>query len=397
MKKVIQFFALFVCVCGILTGCDKSTNTGDSAMTLTLSTNTNSIVAGSEVVLTVSASSEVEAPLVVNLTSDNASVTVPATITIETGKSIATVAAKGISKGNAKVTIAAEGVKYLTQSVDITVTEVTADTPVLKIEVASTSVVTGAKVPFLITASVAPKSDLTINLTSDKPEFVTAPASVVLKSGALEVEGELTAVALGKAAISVSAVGAVVPAALEITVGNPDKIAKLYATEALNLPKVPYASFVCESNKYGKVYPGCLYAHDYDKAGGTPTGIKKSTIDYYGGSVVGKIAGGEVFITSIPEGTVIDGNLAWQDYYTTYMRFPILVKDGDVTNSLSDGTHFIVVALSDQGDPNRLPNGYDDAVYVPCWMKIKVAGLNIEVLDGAMLLDDKQEFKVGQK
>lgn len=396
MKKVIQFFALFVCVCGILTGCDKSTNTDDSAMTLTLSTNTNSIVAGSEVVFTVSASSEVEAPLVVNLTSDNASVTVPATITIETGKSIATVAAKGISKGNAKITIEAKGVKYLTQSVDITVTEVTADTPVLKIEVASTSVMTGAKVPFLITASVASKSDLTINLTSDKPEFVTTPASVVLKSGALEVEGELTAVAPGKAAISVSAVGAVAPAALEITVGNADKIAKLYAMGILN-PRSKldtYYSFVAESNVYGKIYPGCLYGHDFDKAGGTPTGITKSTIDYYGGSVVGKIAGGEVFITSIPEGTVIDGNLAWHDYYTTFMRFPILVKDGDAVNSLPDGTHFMVMSLPREGHPGT---DWSSAVYVPCWMKIKVAGLNIEVLDGAMLLDDKQEFKVGQK
>lgn len=393
MKKVIQFFALFVCVCGILTGCDKSTNTGDSAMTLTLSTNTNSIVAGSEVVLTVSASSEVEAPLVVNLTSDNASVTVPATITIETGKSIATVAAKGISKGNAKVTIAAEGVKYLTQSVDITVTEVTADTPVLKIEVASTSVVTGAKVPFLITASVAPKSDLTINLTSDKPEFVTAPASVVLKSGALEVEGELTAVAPGKAAISVSAVGAVVPAALEITVGNADKIAKLYAMGILNPPLETYFSFVTESNVYGKVYPGCFYYHDYDKAG-ISVGIGKSAIDNYAGSAVGTLVGGEVFFKSYPEGTVINGALPWLDYYKTSYRFPIVVKEADAVNSLPDGIHFIVMSLPRQGHPGT---DWASAVYQPCWLKVKVEGMKLEALDGAMLLDDKQEFKVGQK
>ena len=156
-------------------------------------------------------------------------------------------------------------------------------------------------------------------------------------------------------------------------------------------------AFVSESGAYGKVYPGCLYHHDYDKAGGTPTGIKKSTVDYYGGSVVGTIVNDEVFLKPVEEGTVINDDLAWQNYYETYMRFPILVKEGDATNSLSDGTHFIVLKLSKQGDPTKLPNGYDDAVYVPCWMKIKVDGMKIEVLDGAMLMDETLEFKVGQK
>lgn len=274
----------------------------------------------------------------------------------------------------------------------------------LTVSTNSPSVFEGSDVVITIKATRIVTKALVVQLISDN-SALTVPETLTIEEGKNVVTGIAQTKSVGIAKITIAAQG-VVYGAESTTVNIKEKetpkptdlvLATLEATGILNPPKDIYMSFVSESEKYGKVYPGCLYAHDYDKVGGTPTGIKKSTIDYYGGSVVGKIAGDEVFITSIPEGTVIDGNLAWQDYYTTYMRFPILVKDGDVTNSLSNGTHFIVLALSDQGDPTKLPNGYDDAVYVPSWMKIKVTGMQIEVLDGAMLLDGKGEFKVGQK
>ncbi|MEG2281879.1 MAG: hypothetical protein RSB93_01470, partial [Rikenellaceae bacterium] len=149
-------------------------------------------------------------------------------------------------------------------------------------------------------------------------------------------------------------------------------------------PTSKFINLIC---KYGKttVYPGALYAHQFDKTGKTNDGINRGTVDVYGGTAVGKLtADGEVFFTPIEEGTVIDDNLDWQSFF----RFPIVVKEGDAVNSMADGTHFIVLKLSKGGTTGE--------PFVPCWMKIKVTGLGIEVLDGAMLLNDAP-FKVGQK
>lgn len=272
------------------------------------------------------------------------------------------------------------------------------------------SVAEGSQGTLTVSASGALEADLIVNVASSSPS-VTVPATLTIEAGKNSATGTFSAVSKGSATITINADGVkyAVPS-VNITVTAKDEpdpgqgeYATLYATGTLT-PTDYYKSFVAESEKFGKVYPGCLYYHNYDKAGGTATASFKSTIDYYGGSVVGKQvdvtnngkAEQEVFITSVPEGTVINDDLAWHNYYTTYMRFPILVKEGDAVNSLPDGTHFIVVKLSEGGDPNQI-GGYENAVYVPCWMKIKVTGMNVEVLDGAMCLDDSKPFKVGDK
>lgn len=394
MKKLIQFTALFAVVCSLFVGCGTEKGTEENKMSITLS-GESSIIAGSEALITIRASSTLDEPLVVKLASDNAAVTVPESVTIEAGKDVATATIRGISAGTAKITITAEGVSYITREISVTVTEKTADTPELSIEAEATEIATGAVIPFTITSSIAPKSDLTISLAANNAGIVAFPASVVISAGETTFEGELTAKAVGETKITMSAAGTVIKNALTIKVAEAAKFAKLYATGVLNPPTTPFANLVCESNVYGKVYPGSLFYHDYDKLGGTPTGIYKSTIDYYGGDAVGTLVNGEVFFTSIPEGTVIDSKLPWQLYKSTYMRFPIVVKNGDAINSIADGTHFIVLALPREGDPNH--TGWDKAVNMPCWLKIKVEGMKVEVLDGIMCLDKTMEFKVGQK
>lgn len=398
MRKLLQFTALFAITCCLFAGCDKTNDTGGSNGSITVSVDPIVLV-GRDAQITVKTSRNMTSPLSVQIESDNAAVTTPKTIVIGEGKNSAIGLIKGVSVGSAKITITAVGFKYITRTVEITVKENTLDAPNLSIQAEANTTFIGSTVAFSISSTVAPTEDCTINLTCDKPELLTFPASMVLKRGKTVLNGEIQGKAAGDAVITITAEGAIIAqGTVAMKVEQPDLFASLSATGVLlNIPDATYFSFVSESNVHGKVYPGCLYAHDYDKAGGTSTGIKKSTIDYYGGSVVGAIADGEVFLKPVAEGTVINDDLAWQNYYTTYMRFPILVKEHDAVNSIPDGTHFIVLTLSVQGDPNKLPGGYNDAVYMPCWMKIKVEGMKIEVLDGAMVLDKKTPFKVGQK
>lgn len=261
-----------------------------------------------------------------------------------------------------------------------------------------------------VKASANVKSDLTVNIAVEG-SAVSAPATVVIEKDKNEITATVKGLAEGNSKITITADNVEYGVqSVDITVkkGNdpvpdpdplPDgmEIGNLYANGPITPPSVPFNGLVCESETYGKVYPGSLYYHECDWIGYPGTGIYKSSIDTYGGAMVGKMVDGEGFFTTYDEGTVIDDKMPWLDYETRGRgRFPIIVKENDTENSIPDGTHFIVLSLPVKGDPNN----YDwiDVVNMPCWLKIKVEGMSVTVLDGAMLIAEGDgEFKVGMK
>lgn len=85
-----------------------------------------------------------------------------------------------------------------------------------KISIASswTEVAPGGSAPFTITSSVAPESDIVVNVSSDNTSAATVPNELTIKAGDTSVSGTITGVAPGDAEISISSSGA------EIEVGS---------------------------------------------------------------------------------------------------------------------------------------------------------------------------------
>ena len=91
--------------------------------------------------------------------------------------------------------------------------------PSISIKSGWTEIAPGGTASFTVSSSVAPESDILVNISSDNTSVATVPEQVTIKAGETSVAGTITGVAAGDAQISITSSDAVIDeGSIKITV-----------------------------------------------------------------------------------------------------------------------------------------------------------------------------------
>lgn len=277
-----------------------------------------------------------------------------------------------------------------------------------------------------IKASADVPEDLTVTIESDKPAAVVPISNyITIPKGSQVVNVKLSCLGIGSAKIKISSALISNYEVQEITINVEDETPPLPPPVVVKRPDVGllkgnravgpgmpdmfaniyYIKAVTpESEHWG--FTGTIEYSERNGAGYTIAGagfrtliipyqgqLKGDIIDF-GGTFVGEVIEGQPYFKPVPEGTMIDANLDWVGAIDqgNYFVAPC-VRNAANSSNLPDGEHFVVLFMAQEGPESD----YGLLPAVPVWLKIKVEGLNLTILDGAIRIKDAETFKVGQK
>lgn len=353
---------------------------------LSLAINKTEIFAGEKAEITVSSPVAPETDLTIKVTSSDPLVaSVPATLTLKAGEKSVKGELIGASVGSAEITIEAEGTKISSHLKNITVKEP------LKIEltlsVTSQTLFIGKISDFTISTPVAPTTDINFTLISSNADILApVESNIVLKAGEKSVTGKVEGKAQGTATLSfvsnpvVTAIRDIIELTCETMI---PEIYEITGTTVVG-PNNPWDNF---KHGYGPYNIGGIWYSDelvYDGKFGAD--IYVTVLDTYGGDFVGGYHKNMGVLKSIEYDTPIDENLNWIKWINgSYPSF--WTEDG---YSIGTGKMYVVCTLPsiDKYDP--------DNVYCRAWLEISSNGKYIQVLDGAICVNDAV-FRVGMK
>ena len=178
-----------------------------AVVALSINATVTEVAPGETIDFTVTSPIAPASDLTVNLVSSSTEIaTVPASVVLKGGETSVTGQISALAQGNATITISASGVEIPKPTLDITVTAAPVTEPTLSIgAVSTTTVVMGETIKFKVSTPIAAANDIVVNVTSSNTNVATVPAQVTLTAGQLEVQGDITSVAIGNADITISA------------------------------------------------------------------------------------------------------------------------------------------------------------------------------------------------
>lgn len=277
-----------------------------------------------------------------------------------------------------------------------------------------------------ISASVPVPKELTVMIESENASVVIPTSNyIIIPKGAQTVDAKLNCIKKGVAKIKIVSTLINNYEAQEITINVGEETPPPPPTPDIERPDIGIlqcnrAVGPNESHDYANLYyikkivPGFEYwgftgTIEYSNRNGAGyvidgaelrtmiipyLGQLKGEMVDFGGTFVGEVIEGQPYFKPVLEGTVIDANLDWVGAVDqgNYFLAPC-VRNTTNTSNLPDGEHYIVLFMAQEGpesDVGLLPSA-------PAWIKIKVEGLTLTVLDGAIRIADAETFKVGQK
>lgn len=272
-----------------------------------------------------------------------------------------------------------------------------------------------------IKASADVPEDLTVTIESGMPAAVISLSNyITIPKGSQLVNVKLSCLGIGSAKIKISSDLISNYDEQEITINVEETTPPLPPPVVIKRPDVGLLkanrAVGPGLNDYANLYYikavehwGFVGTTEYSERNGAGytfagTGFRTLIIPYqgqlkgeildFGGTFVGEVIEGQPYFKPVSEGTLIDANLDWVGAVDqgNYFTAPC-VRNAANSSNLPDGEHFIVLFMAQEG-PEK---DYGLLPAVPAWLKIKVEGLKLTILDGAIRIADAETFKVGQK
>lgn len=274
----------------------------------------------------------------------------------------------------------------------------------------------------VISASENLPENLSISIESDNPSLLVPTSNpVTMTANTNKVEAKFNCLGEGKASLKITAVSeikgygnqeflfTIKPKNIIPPEPEPEYteiLRPIYANRSAG-PSCDLANFyyIDEFDEYKWMFCGTFEYSDRNGSGykgkGDPLSthiifyktLLKGDLLKFGGNFVGEVINGMPFYTHVPEGTEINADLDWVGAINGGNYFEMAkVTDENNTNQIVDGDYYFVMLLPVGGDPQN----FGLSMPAPAWLKIRVEGQEITLLDGRIKLLETDSFRVGQ-
>lgn len=283
-------------------------------------------------------------------------------------------------------------------------------------------------VEITLIASADVPQKLTVTIESDLPSVLVPTSNyVVIAEGEKEAKFTLNCLSKGTAKVKITSTLIEAYGTQEIVFNVKEEVVTppdpVYKTPDIGILKSNRTISPTSEEKYSNIfyfkylnveeffeYWGFTGTTEYSERDGAGyvvagSGYKTMIIPYqgelkgdiiaFGGNFVGEVIDGEPFFKPVSEGAEIDENLDWVGAVNQGNYFlNMFIRDTPNTSKLPDGEHFIVLFMAQEGPADKVGRVFPSS---PAWLKIKVEGMTLTILDGAIRIADVESFKVGQK
>lgn len=265
----------------------------------------------------------------------------------------------------------------------------------------------GDKGKFTITSDIAALEAIAISVkSSDVAKLTVDPASVTIAKDQKTIEGTYTAVADGKAKITItttSTIASVAKGEIEVTVGDAPVPDNSILTTTIEMDGA-FGQIMLPGGAEGWQVGG-VWTNNYawgDEAGGAP---ERTSIDNYGCKVVGTLSGKQVRLAILDADVEINSSLAWvantdrpEEYIgenTDIAPFWTMAPDIYITGSYTENAGKSGYAVCEFYYENTAED--IAAGFYPGWVKVSVSATGEVTADEMALCVGGGTFKTGQK